>query len=98
MSVAVPPSSAAVHEFVLRVILAFLLDRGAFAGQRLTSWHRDPEENERVGGVPDSQHLIGSAWDLAPGGGRLLLTLQAAGLEPIQFAAHLHVELRDTGA
>lgn len=44
----------------------------------VTSWLRPPEVNKAVGGVPNSQHLIGWATDI-----------QIVGFEPHQVAAKL---------
>ncbi len=37
-------------------------------GFKVTSWWRTPWHNEEVGGVKNSLHLIGWAWDIVPGG------------------------------
>ncbi|MCA1569306.1 MAG: phage tail tape measure protein [Chloroflexi bacterium] len=38
-----------------------------FPGQRFTSGYRSPEENARVGGAPNSDHMYGRAIDISPG-------------------------------
>lgn len=43
---------------------ALLLD-SVFGGQ-VTSWYRDQVNNDRVGGAPHSQHLLGFAYDVVP--------------------------------
>lgn len=40
-----------------------------FGGVRVSSGHRTPEENRRVGGARNSDHLTGNALDLVPSGG-----------------------------
>lgn len=40
-----------------------------FGGVRVSSGYRTPEENRRVGGATNSDHLTGNALDLVPSGG-----------------------------
>jgi uncharacterized protein YcbK (DUF882 family) len=63
----------------------------------LTSWWRSPVENRRVGGVPNSRHLYGAAFDaVLP---RALVAGYMAdarwlGLRPIDERDHVHVQDR----
>jgi len=70
----------------------------------LTSWHRSPLDNRRVGGDPDSQHLVGLAFDVVPGKGTSLLAIneaaerfKEAGFEVAPAATHLHVQVFPAG-
>lgn len=73
-------------------------------GMILTSWWRDPGENRRVGGSPESQHLAGLALDIT-GGERAALANAASafGLVGIAYERHVHIQywpagvLADTG-
>lgn len=76
----------------------------------ITSWHRSQSENQRVGGLPDSQHLVGLAFDVEPGKPSVRLGIneaadrfRQAGFVAVPFVSHLHVQtfpaglLRDAG-
>jgi hypothetical protein len=63
----------------------------------ITSWWRSPEENRRVGGHESSQHLIGSALDVAPPDGRLAEAFRRAGFTVIEYPTHLHVQTFPAG-
>jgi len=76
----------------------------------VTSWWRSPAENRRVGGDPDSQHLVGLALDIVPGKPAILLAVaeasdrfQEAGFLVLPTRTHLHIQtfpaglLRDVG-
>tara|TARA_Y100000310_G_scaffold337365_1_gene424254 strand:+ start:1957 stop:2319 length:363 start_codon:yes stop_codon:yes gene_type:complete len=82
-----------IQEFVLRVVFSVVSDPGAFSGQRVSSWWRSQGFNARVGGATFSQHLLGLAWDFAPGSERLVNLLNAQGLVAIAEEDHTHVQL-----
>lgn len=62
-------------------------------GTLLTSWYRDPGANAAVGGVPNSFHLWGLAFDVvAPDPAHLVGHAREVGLEAIDFGTHIHLE------
>ena len=97
-----PPFSLAwqVDRLVPGVYGAFVsrVSRAASRRTTLTSWWRDPTGNARVGGNPDSQHLIALAADL---GGEdfqdLARRLRSSGLVAVVESNHVHVQLWPAG-
>jgi len=65
----------------------------------LTSWWRSPAANLSVGGHPASQHLCGTAFDIAgPGTAQAIPRLQAAGFIVIPYAgSHIHAQAWPAG-
>lgn len=62
----------------------------------LTSWYRTPDHNERVGGSPTSQHLVGTALDLSgPGARDIAAQLRNAGWTWVPEGDHEHVQVFD---
>lgn len=81
-----------------------LVDAGNVGQTVLTSWFRSPNENRRVGGDPDSQHLVGLAFDVVPGKGTSPLAINEAaqifrrlGFEVVPAAKHIHVQVFPAG-
>ena len=75
------------------------VDRGDVGETILTSWFRTPIENRRVGGHPDSQHLVGLAFDVIPGKGTSTLAINEAaqifqgfGFTVSPAKGHVHVQ------
>lgn len=62
----------------------------------VTSWWRSPEHNRSVGGVDDSQHLIGTAFDVIERP-RIAEALRAAGFVVVREPDHLHVQAWPAG-
>lgn len=63
-----------------------------------TSWWRTPSQNRRVGGSPDSQHLVGSAVDLCSTDNNLLeRLLDQTGLIAVNEGDHVHVQVFAAG-
>jgi len=86
------------------------IDDDAGGDTVITSWFRTPLENQRVGGNPDSQHLLGLALDVVPGKPSFKLAVSEAssrfmeaGFITIPAEKHLHIQtfpaglLRDAG-
>lgn len=105
MAVRVPPPSVLEHVFPL--VLVFLQRVGSavgntagFSGLRASSWYRDPEDNRRVGGHPQSQHLFGLGLDVVGAQEvleRLAIEARGAGLTAIEERTHLHLQLFPAG-
>jgi hypothetical protein len=70
-------------------------------GTRVTSYYRSAESNRRVGGMPDSQHQLGTAVDLVAPFGEfdpfVLAQAEAVGLTLVPERSHLHVQLWRAG-
>ena len=105
MAVVVPPRH--ILQVTLPHVIAFLNGVGRalqFTHDaeklRASSWWRDLETNRRVGGQPDSQHLLGLALDVVgPDEVRvgLAIELRGLGLIAIDELSHLHVQLLPAG-
>lgn len=105
MSVQAPP--LAVMETVERFapgfwIVFFSRANAAVSGLDvyLTSWHRYAWYNEVIGGADDSQHILGTAFDLSgPDAARAVPALQAQGFIVVNYAdGHLHAQAWPAGA
>ena len=59
----------------------------------ISSFFRSVAENQRVGGLPDSQHLIATAIDLTGETSPLLSHLRSRGLVVVERGSHVHVQL-----
>jgi len=101
VSVRAPPIS--VIRALLQELIRFLtaLSRLRVGPSiRISSWWRDPVTNRRVGGHPDSQHLLGLALDLVGEElelRQLLVDVRAVGLVAVMESTHLHVQLLPAG-
>jgi len=80
------------------------IDNDAGGDTVITSWFRSPAENRRVGGDPDSQHLVGLALDIVPGKPAILLAVAEASdkFEQVGFLVlptrtHLHIQTFPAG-
>lgn len=75
-------------------LVSFLLRN--VPGLSISSWYRDPVQNEAAGGVRTSLHLRGLAMDLTgPFASRMLVgnVWRAVGLDAVQYDSHVHLEL-----
>lgn len=101
MSVSFPPQQVLAVTFPM--IVRFLVALGqAQPGPsvRATSWWRDVETNRRVGGAPDSQHLLALALDVVGEKfeiEQLAHRLRQLGIVAIQERTHLHLQLLPAG-
>jgi uncharacterized protein YcbK (DUF882 family) len=59
----------------------------------ITSWWRSPWKNREVGGVANSLHMIGFAWDVVPATLANIKKLNGLGLRVIDEGDHLHAQL-----
>jgi len=80
------------------------IDNDAGGDTVITSWFRSPAENLRVGGDPDSQHLVGLALDIVPGKPAILLAVaeasdkfEEAGFLVLPTRTHLHIQTFPAG-
>lgn len=68
----------------------------------VTSWIRTPDHNIRVGGVPNSRHLLGVAADViydgSPPGDQADAMLARRGLQRIREGDHDHIQAYATQA
>lgn len=62
-------------------------------GMRITSWYRTPWKNEDVGGMSNSLHLLGWAWDVIPVTAQNEAKLKGLGLKVVNEGDHLHAQL-----
>lgn len=68
---------------------------------RLTSWWRDRATNSRVGGAPQSQHLVGLAFDFngTPSEREIVKSrARRAGFIVVDKPSHVHVQAFPAGA
>ena len=75
-------------------------NRGLSEGRanQVTSWWRSPEENRRVGGNEESQHLLGLAFDAsAPSLPLLAQALRDAGFRVVEERSHIHAQAYQAG-
>lgn len=73
---------------------------GALQGERVgvSSYWRSPAGNAAVGGLPDSQHLVGLGIDLvADNMNEAASRLAARGLIVVPYPTHLHVQAWPAG-
>ena len=80
------------------------IDDDAGGDTIITSWFRSPAENARVGGNPDSQHLVGLALDVVPGKPSFKLAISEAsnrfmeaGFVTVPAERHLHIQTFPAG-
>lgn len=64
-----------------------------FRGMTITSWWRSFKKNQDVGGVGNSLHMIGLAWDIVPVTNENAEILRSAGLKVINEGDHLHAQI-----
>ena len=86
---------SAQRDFANRMLWAWWL-----AGQppvQATSYIRTPDENRRVGGAPDSQHLIGTALDVVGPTDLLERFAGQLGLVVVDEGSHVHFQLFPAG-
>ncbi len=91
-----PPAEiiAVVRPQLIRFFSALIsMPPDALAGLQVTSWWRSRAINASVGGIPNSFHLWGLALDLVVSDpAHFALHAREAGLDPIDFGSHIHVE------
>jgi len=100
MTVELPPS-ALLSRFL--PVYRFMVEREIFLESVFpgppTSWWRSPFDNRRVGGSPDSQHLLGFAYDVVPNDPRGYAELaRRVGLIAVEELDHVHVQVLPAGA
>jgi hypothetical protein len=77
----------------LRPDLKYVTETNPYGG-RITSGYRDEEQNQAVGGVPNSYHTKGLAVDIGldDNTDKRIAYYKSKGLQPILESDHLHVE------
>lgn len=76
--------------FALGIIYRYII---ALQGMTITSWWRSAEKNAAVGGVYNSLHLVGLAWDVIPVTQENENRLRSLGLKVINEGDHLHAQI-----
>lgn len=77
-------------------VLVILIYRNKLtnAGLKITSWFRGPWKNERVGGVSNSRHQLGLAFDVVPVNDSTFAKVKAMGFKTVvRESDHIHVEI-----
>lgn len=77
---------------ILLVGIAFRLVLAA-QGYTVTSWWRTPAHNAEVGGVPNSLHMLGLAYDVVPVTSENIAALQDLGFRVLIENDHLHLTI-----
>ncbi|MEE8509324.1 MAG: D-Ala-D-Ala carboxypeptidase family metallohydrolase [Myxococcota bacterium] len=103
MSVRAPP--VPLIRILIRELIAFLTQLSRLQigpSIRITSWWRDAVTNRRVGGHPQSQHLLGLAIDLVGEESELRSIVSqvgqlSLGVEAIRETGHLHIQWLPAG-
>jgi hypothetical protein len=89
-------SSTSFDQPEISAIHADYQDLADTYGAKVTSRTRTPEHNREVGGVPNSQHIVGTAWDFVPPQSQWdAFKADAArrGYQVIDEGNHIHLEL-----
>lgn len=84
-----------IGKFLLAVLLVGIFYRLVifFFGLRVTSWFRSPWKNERVGGMWNSLHMIGWAFDVVPANEATASKLRKVGLKTLNEGDHIHAQV-----
>jgi hypothetical protein len=101
MSLRIPPPR--ILSFFREPIQAFIAKASNAWDEvpfQITSYWRDPYLNQRVGGHPYSQHLVGLALDAQPFSGdlrNLEVAFQNQGLKTVVYQSHVHTQFWKAG-
>lgn len=63
----------------------------------VTSWWRGVDDNRRVGGHVDSQHLVALALDVTPGSAAVEAALRSVGFTTVAYSSHVHAQVLEAG-
>lgn len=97
-----PPPPQMLGQFL--PVYRFMVERERFLESvfpgPVTSWWRSPFDNRRVGGSPDSQHLLGFAFDVVPKSDprRYAALARQVGLIAVEEFDHVHLQVLPAGA
>lgn len=105
MAVTLPPERVLQRTLphiiaMLGMLARALVQTPNFQTLRASSWWRDAETNRRVGGHPDSQHLLGLALDVTGPAEVLqdfLIAARLQGLTALDERTHAHIQLFPAG-
>ncbi len=103
MSVRIPPEPI-IRELIAELVVFLTNLQRLRPGRsiRISSWWRDPVTNRRVGGHPQSQHLLGLAIDLVGEErelGEIIRQVRefSLGIEAIRQTSHVHIQWLPAG-